>query len=81
MNIPTLKNKPKWYFRTSVLIVGFLTVGPFVLPAVWFNPGYSTKKKVVISLVILVLSWVILKLTVSAFQNIRQLYQMMNEIY
>lgn len=54
----SLLNKPahKWYFSTGTLIIAFLTVGPFMLPLVWFNPGFSQNKKIVLTVIIIVFS-------------------------
>lgn len=49
--------KIKWYFKTPTLVIAFLCVGPFMLPLVWLHPSYNTKKKVIISTVIAVLSY------------------------
>ena len=50
------KPKDKWYFRTSVLIIAFLCIGPLVLPLVWFNPRFSTKVKIIISVIIVIIT-------------------------
>ncbi|MDD2679956.1 MAG: hypothetical protein PHO03_04080 [Candidatus Omnitrophica bacterium] len=50
------KQQEKWYFRTTSLVVGFLLVGPFVLPLVWSHPRFSKRKKIIISSVVIILS-------------------------
>jgi hypothetical protein len=54
-----LEKKPqeKWYLKTSVWVIAFLCAGPLALPLIWINPHYSKTKKIVISLIILVLSY------------------------
>jgi len=54
-----LKKEPdqKWYFKTSIVVLSFICVGPFALPLVWFNPNYSKEKKIVITVVVLVASY------------------------
>ena len=47
----------KWYHKTWALIVGFLAVGPFVLPVVWNNPRFSLKTKVIITAIILIITY------------------------
>ena len=49
--------KGKWYFSRVVIMVSILTVGPFALPLVWLNPAYSPVKRLVISVVVLVVSY------------------------
>lgn len=43
----------KWYNRSSTIFVGFLVLGPLVLPLVWTHPRYSMQKKIIISIVII----------------------------
>jgi hypothetical protein len=47
--------KTPWYGKTMVLIVSFLTVGPFALPLVWFNPAFSRRKKIIVTVIVLIL--------------------------
>ncbi|VAX35199.1 hypothetical protein MNBD_UNCLBAC01-2005 [hydrothermal vent metagenome] len=62
--------KPKWYFRTRTLIVGFFLIGPFVLPLVWFNKKYTFIQKIVISAIILVISGFLFKFIFDSVQNL-----------
>jgi hypothetical protein len=50
------EKQDKWYFRTTSVVVGFLAVGPLILPLVWSNPRYSKNTKVIVSSVIIILS-------------------------
>ena len=54
-----LVDKPqvKWYFKASSLVIAFLCVGPFALPLVWFNPRFSPKVKIIISAIVIALSY------------------------
>ena len=53
--------KPKvpdpWYYRTSIVVLAASLVGPLALPLVWINPRYSLLMKILITVVILALSW------------------------
>lgn len=71
-------NKEPWYFSNTFTIVGFLIVGPFVLPVVWLNPRYSKKVKIMISVVILVLSYYSFKFLAVSFENIKEYYELMS---
>ena len=42
------KEKTEWYFKTSTLVVGFFTVGPFIIPLIWRHPHYSKTKKAIL---------------------------------
>ena len=50
---PPTKPKTPWYAKTSLLVLSFLTVGPFALPLVWFNPVYSWRKKIIVTVIVL----------------------------
>lgn len=60
---PLLKEKdqPKdpWYASSTTIVIGFLVVGPFVIPLVWLNPRWSIAVKSVISIVMIVVSIVL----------------------
>ncbi len=46
----------RWYFSNTVVILALLTVGPFALPLVWFNPRYGRVHRVVITIAVIVIS-------------------------
>jgi hypothetical protein len=67
--------RDKWYFRESVLIIAFLSVGPFALPLVWFNPRYGIKAKIVISAVIIILSFILGAMFITSLRSIITYYK------
>jgi len=70
------KNKQrKWYFRTHFLVIAFLCVGPFMLPLIWFNPGLSQKKKIIITLIIVILSYCLGVLFTNSIRSINVYYK------
>ena len=68
--------RPKWYFRTSTLIAGFLTIGPLILPLVWVNPHYSWRKKIVLSAIMLLISLLLIQALAGAIKSITEYYQL-----
>jgi len=48
------KSIQKWYLKKSVLIVAILTIGPFALPLIWFNPSFNKRVKVLLSIAIII---------------------------
>ena len=54
-----LEKKPqeKWYFKTSVFVVMLLCVGPLALPLLWFNPKVRRRNKVIITIIVLILTY------------------------
>ena len=73
-----LEKKPqiKWYFKTHCLVITFLCVGPFALPLVWFNPQFSRKTKIAISIIVIILSCYLGILFANSLKTINSYYQM-----
>ena len=71
------KEKQPWYFKTSLFIIALLTVGPLALPLIWFNPAYSLKKKIVVSIIVGIISYFLIQATVQALHTMNHYYQMM----
>lgn len=69
------KTQDKWYFKTHWLIIAFLCVGPLALPLVWFNPRFSKRNKIVISIVIVILSYLLGVLFANSLRTIIGCYQ------
>ena len=72
-----LNKKPgeKWYFKTNVLVIAFLCIGPLALPLVWFNPRLGRKQKVVISSAVIILSYLLSTLLTRSLRSIFDYYQ------
>jgi predicted Kef-type K+ transport protein len=67
--------KQKWYFRKSILVLVFLSVGPLVLPLIWINPGFSRKLKITLTVVILLLSYLAVTMTMRFVSGLREEFQ------
>lgn len=74
-------SKLKWYFRGYFMLVSFLVVGPFMLPLVIFHPGMNKNKKIIISSVIVLLSFILYKVMALTFSNIKCYMDTLNELY
>ncbi|MCA9401029.1 MAG: hypothetical protein KC713_05345 [Candidatus Omnitrophica bacterium] len=64
----------KWYFKTSNIVIGFLFVGPLVLPLIWFHPGYKLRTKILATIAISVVSLFFINVTISAFKTLSRYY-------
>ena len=71
------KAKTPWYAKTSLLVLSFLTVGPLALPLVWFHPVYSRRTKIIITVIVLTLTYFLasafihsLKIIVDAYKQV-----------
>lgn len=71
-----LEKRPgvKWYFKTSTLVIAFLSAGPFALPLVWFHPRYSRNKKIVISVIVIIISYLLVTVITNSLKSISQYY-------
>jgi succinate dehydrogenase hydrophobic anchor subunit len=50
------KDKTKWYFSTSAIVIALLVVGPLAIPLVWLNPRYKVITKLVITGLVIALT-------------------------
>jgi hypothetical protein len=75
---PREPSKPKipWYFQTTWIVLGFFTIGPFILPLVWLNPQSSLKRKIIWTIGMLVVSVVIWHLTSAALKTVMEYYKL-----
>jgi hypothetical protein len=67
------KERP-WYFKTSSLVIALLCVGPLALPLFWFNPHIKKIHKFLISIVVIVLSYVLGILLAHSIKTLMQYY-------
>lgn len=68
------EKKGPWYFASGTLVMALFMIGPLALPLVWFNPKYSMKKKIVLTVVVLFFSWMLLRMFVHSLNMLKQLY-------
>ena len=67
-------NKPKWYFKTSTLVIGFLCVGPLVIPLIWLNPGYKKWLKIALTIIFLITGYYMLLGTIESINVLINIY-------
>ena len=69
------KERSYWYFKTTFLVIAFLCVGPVALPLLWINPRYSKERKIIITIIVLILSCFLGVVTYRSFQSIAEYYK------
>jgi uncharacterized membrane protein YvbJ len=74
------KEKVEWYFKTNTLIITFLCLGPFALPLLWFNPRFGNKAKVVISVIVIILSYYLGIIVFKSLKSINEYYQQIYQL-
>lgn len=71
------EKKKEFYFKTHTLVIAFLLVGPLALPLLWLNPYINTKKKIIISVIVVILSYFITIFMIDSLKRISSFYQQM----
>ena len=64
----------KWYFKTYAFVMAFLCVGPLALPLVWINPRYKRLKKIFITIIALLVSYIVFALMAKSTESIYNYY-------
>lgn len=77
-----LERKPKetWYFKNAGIGLLFLAIGPLVLPLVWLNKRYSTRTKVILTIVMVALTYVFTMSMARSVGAIMDYYKQMEEV-
>lgn len=70
------KQKTRWYFKTASIAAAFLFVGPFALPLVWLNPDYSKNKKIVITSIVVIVTYFLGVLVGNSLKTIVEYYRL-----
>jgi uncharacterized membrane protein YvbJ len=69
--------KVAWFFRPGSVIASLLIVGPIMLPLVWFHPQYSRTKKTLITIAVLLFTYLLFKLTVYSLGTLKDYYRLL----
>ena len=75
------KEEKKWYFKTYWLVIAFLCIGPLALPLLWVNPRFSKRNKIIISVIVIILSYYLTVITFRSVATIKDYYQEMNDLF
>jgi hypothetical protein len=62
--------KKKWYQSNGSVILSLLFLGPLALPLVWVNPHYHIRTKIVITVIVLALTFLCFYAIVVTYQRI-----------
>ena len=69
-----------WYFKTSTIVIALAGVGPLALPLIWWRPKTSLAWKIGLTVVILLLSWVLYRITLQSLKSLEEYYQLLNDL-
>ena len=71
------EEKMPWYFRKSFIIITFCTVGPLVLPLIWWRPRTTQAWKIGLTVGIVVLSWFLFQVTMESIRTLKEYYKLL----
>jgi len=60
----------KWYFKTPLIVIAILCLGPLALPLVWLNPGYKISTKIIVTIIVIVGTIFLLWLVALVYSNL-----------
>lgn len=69
-----------WYFRTSFIVVAVFCVGPFALPLIWWHPKISRLWKAVLTVWILLLSWLLFRGFMNGLNSMKETLDLLDSI-
>ena len=72
---PAEKEKLPWYFKNTAVVIAVLSVGPLALPLIWLHPKMTASRKVLWSVVILILSYLLYVATMDAMSKFEETYR------
>ena len=73
-------DQQKWYFKHTFLVTAFLLVGPFALPLLWFHPRLNKTTKIIVTGIVVILSFCLGIMLSSSIKSITRYYQQMNQL-
>lgn len=74
------KPDEKWYFKTPTLIGLFAVAGPFALPLVWMHPRYDISRKILVTVIVLIVTYALMVAMGRAVDSIMNSYKQLNGV-
>ncbi len=69
-----------WYFKTSTIVIALASVGPLALPLIWWRPKTSLAWKIGLTVVVVLLSWILYRITLQSIQTLEEYYRLLNDL-
>jgi hypothetical protein len=80
-SVPQTLRTPSNFFDRIPWVLGFLFLGPFVLPFIWKNRSYSLFKKKVITGIVIAMTFMLMWVVIIAVKVIANYYKQIAEMY
>jgi predicted nucleic acid-binding Zn ribbon protein len=62
----------QWYFKKSIIFIAVCSVGPLALPLIWWRPQTTKAWKIVLTIGILVFSWILFQASMESIRTIKE---------
>ena len=69
-----ISTSEKWYFKTPGVVMAFLCVGPLALPLIWWHPSWTVARKVLWTICVLILTWLLVIASIEAIERLKDSY-------
>ncbi len=74
------EEKLPWYFRSTFIVLALCSVGPLALPLIWWRPQTSLTWKLVLTIGILALSWVLYLVSLESLRSLQEYYKLLESL-
>ncbi len=74
------KTKLPFYLRLGWIVTAVLCVGPLAIPLFWIHPDWNRRKKIVWTLVVLILTWASIILMQQSVKAISEYYGILDQL-
>ncbi len=74
------EDKTPWYFKKSTIIIALASVGPLALPLIWWHPQTSIAWKIILTIGILILSWILYQTTMQSIHTLQEYYKLLDSL-
>ena len=74
------KKKVPWYLRPGWLVTAVLCIGPFAIPLFWVHPNWSRSKKIIWTVIVLLLTWLSWLLMEQSAKSIKEFYGILDQL-
>ena len=75
------KKKVPWYCSTSSMVLVFCVFPPLTIPLIWLNPEFKKSTKIILTIVMLTITWFLVKAFVVALGFLKQYYELLGGQY
>lgn len=70
------EEKIPWYFKKSFIIIAVCSAGPLALPLIWWRPKTTLTWKIVLTIAIIVCSWVLFQTTMESINTFKEYFKL-----